>query len=386
MVEIVPVPLSDRALVEQFIRFPWVVYREHHPSRHWVPPLLMDRRDYLNPQKNPLFDHVRAAFFLARKEGRTVGRIAAVHDLDWERFHGEPVGSFGMFECFDDEEVARALMDAARTFLGAEGRTSMLGPLELTTNYLSGLLVDGFDSDPGIQMPYHPPYYERLLLGCGCTKVKDLYQWWLSASTPIPEKVARIADKVKERNRVVVRPMDLSKWDEEVTRVLSIYNDAWEKNWGFVPMAEKEFRHLAADLKMVLVPGLALMAEVDSEPVAFSITIQDIHPIQKKLDGRLFPFGILRLLWDLKVRNAVRKGRLLALGIKGGFRRRGIDSVLFVETHRAVSRVGWEGGEIGWTLEDNDMVNRAIESMAGTRIKTYRVYSAPVEPAAPGAQ
>lgn len=379
-VQIIPVPLHDRALVERFIRMPWSVYREQHPSEHWVPPLLMDRRDYLDEKKNPLFEHVRAAFFLAIRGGRDVGRIAAVHDFDWERFHGEKVGYFGMFECWNDPEVAGALIEAARAFHEREGRVEMIGPLELTTNYVSGLLVKGFDSDPGIQMPYHPPYYEALLLGAGCEKRKDLFQWWLATSTPIPEKVLRIADKVKERNRIVVRTMDLGRWDEEVTRVLSIYNDAWEKNWGFVPMGDKEFRHLATDLKMVLLPDLALMAEVDGEPVAFSITIQDIHPIQKKLDGRLFPFGIFRLLWDLKVRKAVTRGRLLALGIKGGYRRRGIDSVLFAETHKAATRVGWEGGEIGWTLEDNDMVNRSIEAMAGTHIKTYRVYSRSTAP------
>jgi ribosomal protein S18 acetylase RimI-like enzyme len=373
-VEILPVPLPDRALVERFIRVPWFIYREHAPSPHWVPPLLMDRRDFLDPKKNPFFDHADAAFWIARKDGRDVGRIAAVHDRDWEAFHGDRAGSWGMWECPDDAEVSSALFETAWTWLRARNRAHAVGPFDLSTNHMVGLLVDGFDSDPSIQMPYHPPYYARLVEQTGGRKAKDLFQWWLGTDTPIPEKVARVADKVRERNRVSLRPMNLKDWDAEVGRVLSIYNDAWEKNWGFVPVGEKEFRHLAKDLKMVVKEELALMAEVDGEPVAFSITVQDIHPILKKVDGRLFPWGALRLLWDLMLVPKVDRGRLLVLGIKGGYRRRGIDSILFVETHRAASRVGWKGGEIGWTLEDNDMVNRAIGSMGGRKVKTYRVY------------
>ncbi len=373
-VELVSISLSDRKAVERFIRVPWYIYREHHPSGHWVPPLLMDRRDYLNPKKNPFFEHADCAFWIARQEGRDIGRIAAVNDADWEKFHGEAVGYFGMFESTNDPEVAQALLDAATAWLKERARTSVLGPFDLSTNYMAGALIDGFDSDPGMQMPYNPPYYPALLEGCGLTKTKDLFQWYLSTSTPIPEKVARISDKVKARSQVTVREMDLSRWDDEVTQVLDIYNDAWEKNWGFVPVSEKEFRHIAADLKMVVRPELALMAEVNGEPVAFSITIMNLNPIFKKIDGKLFPTGLIRLLWDFKVRPKVEDCRLIVLGIKAGYRKRGIDSILFVETHRAAARLGWKGGEIGWTLEDNDMVNRAIESMQATKIKTYRVY------------
>jgi ribosomal protein S18 acetylase RimI-like enzyme len=374
MVDLVRFDLSDRKTLERFIRVPWYIHREHHPSEAWIPPLLMDRRDYLNPKKNPFFDHADCAFWIAVQGGKDVGRIAAVVDHDWEPTHGDKCGHFGLFESPDDPAVAKALMDAALAWLKERGRTNVLGPMDLSTNAMCGALVEGFDTGPGMQMPYNPPYYDALLKGLGLSKAKDLWQWWLSTSTPIPEKVVRIAGKVAQRNKVVVRPMDLKDWDNEVSRIIEIYNDAWEQNWGFVPVGEKEFRHIAADLKLVVTPSLALMAEVDGEPVAFSIAILNLNPLIKKIDGKLWPTGLLRLLWDFKVKRDVRDCRLIVLGIKGGYRRRGIDSILFVETHRAAGALGLDGGEIGWTLEDNDMVNRAIEAMNGTKIKTYRIY------------
>lgn len=374
MVDLVQFDLSDRKTLDRFIRVQWYIHREHHPSANWVPPLMMDRRDYLNPKKNPFFDHADCSFWIAVVDGKDVGRIAAVIDHDWNSFHNDTVGHFGMFDSPNDPAVAKALLDVAKAWLAERGRTEVLGPMDLSTNAMAGVLVDSFDQDPGMQMPYNPPYYDALLTGLGLTKAKDLWQWYLSTSTPIPEKVVRIAGKVQKRQKVTLRPMRLNDWDNEVTRILEIYNDAWEANWGFVPVSEKEFRHIAADLKLVVEESLALMAEVDGVPVAFSITILNLNPILKKIDGKLFPFGLFRLLWDFKVKKTVNDCRLIVLGIKGGYRRRGIDSILFVETHKAASALGFKGGEIGWTLDDNDMVNRAIEAMNGTKIKTYRIY------------
>ena len=375
-VELIEVPLSDRKLVDRFIRVQWWIHREHHPSDHWVPPLMMDRRDFLNPVKNPFFEHADCRFWLARKNGRDVGRVAAVNDHDWQKHHGTATGYFGMFDTPDDPEVASALLDAAMTWLADDqGREDVVGPFDLSTNYVAGLLVDAFDRDPGMQMPYNPPYCAELIEGAGFAKAKDLWQWEVPLDQPVAERVARVADKIRKRARVDVRNMVLADWDNEVTRILEIYNDAWEDNWGFVPVGEKEFRHIATDLKMVVDPAVALMAEVDGDPVAFSITIKDINPILKKVDGKLFPTGLLRLLWDLKVRSdAVTGCRLIVLGIKSGYRRRGIDSILFVETFRGAKQRGWSMGQVGWTLEDNDMVNRALESMNGERISTYRVF------------
>lgn len=372
--ELIEVPLSDRKLVERFIRVPWYVNREHSPSPRWVPPLLMDRRDYLNPQKNPFFKHVQAAFWLVRKDGRNVARAAAVRDEDYIKFHGEQTGYLGMFEAPDNPAVAQLLVDTAGAWLKARGCAAMIGPLKLSMNYISGVLVDGFDRDPGINMPYNPPYYDRLLLGTGMEKARDLLQWGIDPQKPVPERIAKLARKMEKRSGVTVRPMRFDDWDAEVLRTLEVYNDAWEKNWGFVPVGREEYLHIAKDLKMVLKPGLPILVEKDGEPVAFVITMMDVNPVLKKLDGRLFPLGILRLVWDLKVRKVVRGGRLILLGIKSAFRGQGIDTLLFLETHRAAQRLGWTSGQIGWTLEDNYRVNSAIQSMGGERIATYRVY------------
>lgn len=372
--QLVEVPLSDRKLVERFIRVPWYVNREHHPSPHWVPPLLMDRRDYLNPKKNPFFNHVQAAFWVARKDGRDVGRVAAVRDEDFIKFHGEQTGYLGMFECPDDRELAQALVDTAGDWLKGRGCTRMIGPLELSMNYISGALVEGFDRDPGINMPYNPPYYDRLLLGTGMVKARNLLHWGIDPQRPVPERISKLAAKVAQRRGITIRDMRFDDWDAEVLRTLEVYNDAWEKNWGFVPVGREEYLHIAKDLKMVLEPGLPIIAEVKGEPVAFVITMLDVNPVLKKLDGRLLPFGIVRLLWDLKVRKVVKGGRLILLGIKAAYRGQGIDTLLFLATHRAAQRLGWTEGQIGWTLEDNDRVNAAVRSMGGYPIATYRVY------------
>lgn len=373
-VEIVEVPLSDRKLVERFIRVPWHVHRELYPNDHWVPPLLMDRRDYLSPGKNPFFDHAEVALWIARKGGHDVGRIAAIKDRDSLKFHDDQTGHFGMFESPDDLEIAQALLARARTWLERRELVRMVGPVDFSTNYVCGVLLDAFDRDPGINMPYNPPWYDALLQRCGLSKAKDLLQWGLDLSEPTEPRVVRIAKKVRERDNIKVRAMRFDDWDAEVGRALEVYNDAWENNWGFVPVGEKEFRHIAQDLKLVLHPSLPLVAEVDGQPVGFALTIMNVNPTLKKLDGKLLPFGALRLAWDLKITNAVDSGRLILMGIRPGFRRRGLDSILFLETAERARALGWWGGEIGWTLEDNDMVNRAITNFGGHEVARYRVY------------
>ena len=373
-VELVPVPLEDRRLVERFLRVPWFIYREHRPSPHWVPPLLIDRRDFLNPRKNPFFDHAECAFWIATLGGRDVGRIAAVEDADWARHTGERVGSFGLFESPDDRRVSDALLDAATAWLRKRELQNVVGPLDLSTNYVCGLLVEGFDQDPFVQMPYNPPYYEDLLRGFGFTKTKDLWEWYGAASAPIPERVHKIAARARERSGINIRTINMKDWDAEVGRALEVYNDAWFANWGFVPLGEKEFRHIAKDLKLVVRPEMAFLAEIGGETVALALTIGNINPILKKVNGRLVPFGIPRLLWDLKVRPKVNEGRLIILGVKRAWRHRGIEAILYIESHRTAGEIGWKGGEAGWTLEDNDGINKAIESMGGKRVKTYRVF------------
>ena len=374
--ELIEVPLSDRKLVERFIRVPWTVNRLHHPSPHWVPPLLMDRRDYLTPSKNPFFDHAKGAFWIAHKDGQDIGRIAAIRDEDYIKFHEEETGYYGMFECIDDQATANALIAQADQWLIKQRCSKVIGPLELSTNYMAGALVDGFDRDPGINMPYNPPYYDRLLKDAGLAKAKDLLYWGIDTTQPPPERITKIAERIAKKSKVQVRKMEMSKWDREVGICLDIYNEAWEKNWGFVPISEKEFRHIAKDLKMVIKDDLGLIGEVDGEPVAFVLSIQDVNPTMKKIDGRLFPTGIFRLIWDLMVqpKKNITGGRLILMGIREKYRARGLDILMMLETLKAAKRHGLDRGEMGWTLEDNFKINRAIEHMGGSVVATHRVY------------
>lgn len=355
-----------------FILFQYELYQDH-PA--FVPPLVMDRENVLNPKKNPWFEFGTAEFFVAKRGEKIVGRIAAIEDPRYNEFHGEKCGWFGFFECINDVGVAKALFDAAEAWVKGRGLTDMMGPASFSSNGEWGFLIDHFDKSPAIMMPYNPSYYLSLAEACGYGKRKDLFAWDIDLTLPVPEKVARIAEKVKQREGITIRPANMKDWDGEVRRIKDLYNAAWEKNWGFVPMTDKEFDLLGKELKMVLNPEFVLFAEVNHEPVAFCITVPDANQAIKKANGRLttfgLPIGLVKMLMELK---RIKYGRLIALGIRKEFRRRGLDSLLVLETFMAGKRQGWTGGEISWTLEDNDMVNRVIQVFGSKRSKTYRVY------------
>lgn len=365
-------PVRSSADKIAFIR---MVYPIYQGDPNWVPPLEMERKDFLDPAKNPFLEFGEVELFLARRGGQVVGRIAAVKDPHYNEFHGTNEGFFGLFECINDAGVARALFDAAAQWLRARGLAKVLGPMNFSTNHEVGLLVDGFGTPPAIMTTYNPPYYAALIEANGFTKAKDLWSFELSSSVQPPEKVVRIAEKIRQREGITVRSVDLKKFDEEVRLIKGIYNAAWEKNWGFVPMTEREFDHLARDMKQIVRPELVLIAEVKGEPVAFSMTIPDANEALKVARGRLTTFGLpIGLVKLLLASRKIRRLRLVTLGIKEGYRRRGLDAILYLDTLRTAHQLGYEGGEISWTLEDNHLVNRAIESMGGKRSKTHRVY------------
>ncbi|MFL5351858.1 N-acetyltransferase [Archangium sp.] len=373
-VEVTPVRSSaDRTA---FIRLTYSLYKG---DPNFVPHLEMERRDFMDPKKHPFFEFGEVEFFLARRGKQVVGRIAAVNNPRYNEFHGTNVGFFGLFECVNDAGVARALFDTAAAWLRAKGFTSVIGPMSYSTNGEVGLLIEGFDTPPAIMTTYNPRYYAALMDANGFAKAKDLFAWELSASTPPPEKVARIAEKIRHREGVTVRPVNLKDFDTEVARVKAMYNAAWEKNWGFVPMTEHEFDHLARDLKQMVKPELALVAEVKGEPVGFALTIPDANEAIKVANGRLTTFGLpIGLAKLLLATRHIRRLRLVLLGTVEGYRRRGLDAILYLDTLNKARELGYEGGEISWTLEDNHLVNRAIESMGGKRSKLYRVYERPL--------
>ncbi len=365
-------PVQSRVDRDAFVKFPYKLYKG---DPNWVPPLLMERKDFLDPTKNPWFEFGKVELFLARRNGEVIGRIAAVHDPRYNEFHDVKLGFFGMFECINDPGVARGLFDAAGSWCRAQGFAEMMGPVNFSTNYECSVLIEGFDAPPVVMMAYNPRYYPGLYEACGLQPAKDLLAWEMSSSVPPPEKVSRIAEKLRAREGIVVRPVNMKDFEGELRRIKDIYNAAWEKNWGFVPMTEREFDHMAREMKQMVVPELLLIAEVKGEPVAFSMTIPDVNVALKAAGGRLthygLPSGLIKLVLAAR---KIKRLRLVTLGIKEGFRKRGLDAILYFDTLRTARTLGYTGGEISWTLEDNHLVNRAIESMGGRKYKTYRLY------------
>jgi GNAT superfamily N-acetyltransferase len=364
---------KGKRLREAFVRFPWAIYGS---DPVWAPPLLIERRDFINPRRHPFYLHGAATPLLAFRGDEIVGRVLVSDDPNYNREHQTNLGCFGMFESIDDDQVAQALVEGAADWLRARGRDSMRGPIDYSLNYACGLLVDGFDSPPRIMMGHNPPYYQRLMAACGLAKAKDLYAWWFDDSHDMLSVWGRRAERLAARGRVQVRPLRFADLETEIERCKAVYNAAWQHNWGFVKMTDAEFHHLAKHLKVIANPGLLLLAEVDGEPVGFSMTLPDLNEAIRPLNGKLFtwglPIGLIRLMRN---RRRVRSARLMALGVLESFRRRGVAELLILRTLEYGKHIaGLTGAELSWTLEDNDLINRTIEAVGGRRYKTYRIY------------
>lgn len=367
------VPVQTAKDLDRFIRYVYDRYR-HEPN--WVPPLPSDERARLTPGKNPYFEHAEAALFLAVAGGRVVGRIAATTDRNHDAFHGERQAAFGFFEA-ESAEATGALLRAAEEWGRAQGAEVLRGPLSFTTNDECGLMVEGFEHRPMILMPWNAREYGGWIEGAGLRKAKDLYSW----RGPVPEQpqpaFARIASLARRRERVEVRPLDMKRFDEELGRVKTVYNAAWERNWAFVPMTDAEIDHMAKQLKPAVVADLVRFAEVDGAPIGFGMVLPDVNEALAQVKGRLFPFGIFRLLWTLP---RIRNGRFLALGVVRDYQKKGIGALLIEEMMRATRSRGYRTCEVGWTLEDNDAVNELIVASGCIRSAVYRIYGKPLEP------
>ena len=366
--------VRDRRELDLFIEFPWRLYPEAFPC--WVPPLRRERRDFLDPRKNPFFEFGEVGFFLARDDrGEIVGRIAAIVNPRHNQTHGDRTGFFGLFECRDDPEAAGALIEAAGGLLRARGLTHLRGPVSLSLNDEAGLLTDGFDRPPMILMPYNPPYYESLLLGAGFRPGMTLFAYELGVPQTVPERLEQGARLALARGRFVVRPVRLDDFDAEVRRVHSLYTAAWSENWGAVPMTDGEFRHLAAQLRPVIDPDLCYIAEAGGQPVGFSLALPDFNQALRHANGQLFPLGFLRLLWNQRHIDSLR---IITLGVLKPWRRLGIDACFCAETCRHAIAKGLRRAEASWILESNRPMRRALEKMGFTISKTYRLYDRPL--------
>lgn len=351
----------------RFIKFPWKVY-DGDPN--WIPPLIIDIKTRLNPAKNPYFKHSEAKCFIAEKNGDIIGRIAATVNNNHNKTHDEKTGFFSFFECFDDQETANSLFDAAAEYLRNKGLDTMRGPANFSSNDDWAMLVEGFDKPPLLMMTYNPEYYIRLAENYGFKKKMDLLAYYMTKDE-ITERLIRTAELIRKRTKITIRTLDMKNFWDEVDKIMEVYNSAWLKNWGFVPMTKEEIKHLAKDLKMIVNPEIFLIAEADGKPVGFSMALPDANQAIKLADGRLFPFGIIKMMRELK---KIKTLRVLSMGVIPEYRNRGIDAVFYYETFKRGTKCGFDSGEFSWILETNEMMNRAAQNMGAKIYKTYRIF------------
>ena len=375
MLEVVPV--SSKADLKAFMKLPWRIYKD---DPQWVPPLLGELEKVLDRNKHPFHKHAEAVYFIARKNDEVVGRITASINHLSNEFHGEKVGNFGFFECIDDEEVARALLDTAYEWCIERGMTSVQGPMSFSTNeefQSPGVLIDGFETPPVVMMSHGPRYYGRLIEAAGYTKAKDLLAYWVDGDE-MPERLVKGVARIGRAQNVKMRTLNMKDLDNEVARIKEIYNSAWERNWGFVPMTEAEFDYMAEAMKPIIDPRLVILAEIDDEPVGFALQLRDLNRAFKHMNGKLLPFGWAKFLW---YKRNIPTTRVLTLGVKPEHRKKGIDSMLIIQLHVEAGKLGCPRGECSWILEDNYMMRHGIERIGGYVYKTYRVYekSGPIE-------
>jgi hypothetical protein len=368
-VEVQPIELPRDAA--KFIKAWWPI-NEGEPG--WVPPLMMDRKKFFDPKRNPYFKYADVQCFYATKDGNPAGTIAATVDHGAQKLT-PGVGYFGFFEFVDDQAVAQALLDAACAWLKAKGMTEAQGPYNFNTNHDFGLLIDGFDTPAAIANPHGRPYYGPMAEKIGLTKKIDWYAYWLDAG-PMPQQVNNIAERFMKRHpNVKLRMVDMSQFDREIRIFHDIYNDAWEDNFGHVHMSEEEFMALAADFKQVIDPRLCWIAEVDGLPVALTVTLPDYNQVFKKMNGSLFPFG---WFYFLRGKAYITQLRVFILGVKKAYQKMPLGAPLYIKTWEEGLKMGIKGAEASLIVEDNFRMRGAMEKLGGRIYKTYRIYTRPL--------
>jgi len=363
-------PVRSKREIKEFIELPFRLYRD---QPMWVPPLRFERKEVLDRNKNPFFQHAEVEYFLARRNGKVVGRISAHVDHKFNEFQGNSWGLFGFFECEDDQEVADALLAAADGWLREGGRDRMTGPMSFTTNEEVGVLVDGFDLPPTILTDWTMPYYPRLLEQANLQKVIDLNMWslYVDQRDSVHPAIFQMADEVKTKHGIDLRPMNPRKLDVEIPRFVEVYNEAWSRNWAFVPVTMQQAKHMAKSLRPILDRNWAFIAEKDGEVVGASLTLPDYNQVLKQMNGRLNPVSIAKALW---YRRKINRVRVFALGVRKDYQHAGVAAKMYALHFDAAERTPQSWGETGWILETNIPMNRAMEGMGGKVIRTYRVY------------
>jgi GNAT superfamily N-acetyltransferase len=366
-------PISSRADRKRFVKLP---FKLHAGSERWVPPLIMERMEFLNPKKNPFYEHAEVQLFLAERDGEPVGRIAAHIDHRWDEYRGGNDGLWGFFECEDDPATAKALFEAMEGWHKERGRERLLGPLDFTTNDEIGVLVDGFDQPALILEPWHPPYYGPAIEAAGYAKEMDVWMWRLEMGdlkegNEFHPMIMEAARKVEEEHNVTIRNMDKGNLGHDIALFTEVYNEAWGDNWGFVPITDEEVAFQAKNLKPVLDEDWAFIAERDGEVMGAALTLPDINQALTKMNGRVLPFG----WWHfLRRKSYIDRVRVFALGVKKKYQHLGIAASFYVRHIETTDPDGIMWGHTGWILETNTPMNSAMEGMGGKVIKVYRIY------------
>jgi GNAT superfamily N-acetyltransferase len=367
-------PVRTRRDLKRFVKVPFRLHRAHP---QWVAPLIFERMQFLDRGKNPYFEHAEAEYLIAERGGEPVGRISAQVDRRWDEFQGGSDAMFGFFESEDDAQTANALLDAAAEWAAERGRERILGPMDFTTNDEVGILVEGHELRPMILEPWHPPHYATLIEAHGFGKAMDVLIWELNLGElkegeRFDASIHEAAKKALEDEGVTIRNMRKSEMANEVRRFMDVYNEAWGDNWGFVPITDAEVEFQAKNLRQVLDEDWAYMAEKDGEVIGSALTLPDINQALAKLNGRLLPFGWVRFLL---ARRRIDRLRVFALGVKHDYHHTGVAAGLYLKHLETAHKPGAiEGGEMGWILETNGPMNRAMEGMGGKVVKRYRIY------------
>ncbi|MFC1546826.1 hypothetical protein ACFL4O_03810 [bacterium] len=360
--------VKTKSELDEFINLPWEIYKY---DAHWVPPLISEVK-YLLSEQNPFWTHADCEHFILKKGNETVGRISAVIDYNYQKVHNEKVGFFGFYESYDNEEHSAILLNTVKEWLKSRNVSKMFGPVNPSTNDEMGFLMDGFFESPKLMMPYNPPYYLSLMEAYGLVKIKDLYAFIVDVKNAPFEKLEKVTSFIKRKNKKVnVRPIDLKNFNKDIKNALSIYNEAWELNWGFVPWTEEEFFDTAKKLKAMLFRDTTLFVEIDGEPAGMLIGVPDYNEVIKKLNGKLNLFNIIKFLFYKK---RIKGLRVMILGVKQQFRKKGLEALLYLEAAKNAHKAGFTHSEMSWVLEDNALTNSAVEMLGGKIYKRYRVY------------
>jgi hypothetical protein len=374
MAEVTIRPVRTRRELKRFVKVPFRLHGEHP---QWVAPLVFERMEFLNREKNPFFEHAEAEYFIAERDGEPVGRITAQLDRNWDETQGGSDAMFGFFETVDDPEVTAALLESASEWAREKDRGRILGPMDFTTNDEIGILIEGYELRPMILENWHPPYYKELIEEAGFGKAMDLLMWELQfgdlkEGERFDPAIHAAAEKALHDEGVTIRNISMRNLPAEMRAFSEVYNEAWGSNWGFVPATDAEIEFHAKLLKQVIDEDWAFIAEKEGEPVGAALTLPDINQVMARLNGRLLPTGWLKFLLG---KRKIDQLRVLALGVKHDYRHTGVAAGLYLKHLETAARPGTiEGGEMGWILETNGPMNRAMEGMGGRVVKKYRVY------------